>query len=84
MTSWPNKPEVEPIQRTAYKINEVAKSLGTSEGTVRKLMKTTSIPYFKIDGTLRFPVAELQRWVSEQAKAYDAARSEPAGDEQAA
>lgn len=58
---------VEPIQRTAYTIQETAESIGVSPRTLGDWMKQPGFPFFKINQTVRIPIDDLRRWLSDRA-----------------
>jgi excisionase family DNA binding protein len=44
----------------------VAGYLGTSPGVVYKWVSQNRIPYKKINGSLRFDILEIERWIKQQ------------------
>jgi excisionase family DNA binding protein len=47
-------------------VKEVAKFLGIAEKTVRKYIWERTIPYYKINGHIRFSKEDLDTWISER------------------
>ena len=51
--------------RLALRYPEAVKALGVGERTLRKWMREEGLPYFRVGGVVRFPVAELREWMAE-------------------
>ena len=47
-------------------IKELAQYLNTSVAFVRKLVLTQQVPYFKIGGSVKFDLIEINQWIDEQ------------------
>jgi excisionase family DNA binding protein len=52
--------------RLALRPKEAAEALGVSERTLRKWMRDEGLPYFRVDGAVLLPRAELERWMLER------------------
>ena len=52
--------------RLALRPREAAAALGVSQRTLRKWMRDEGLPYFRVDGAVRLPTAELERWMLER------------------
>jgi excisionase family DNA binding protein len=52
--------------RLALRPKEAAEALGIGERTLRKWMRDADLPYFRLDGAVRIPVADLRRWMDER------------------
>lgn len=53
--------------RLALRTRQAAQALSISERLLAKLVAEKRIPFARINSVLLFPVADLQRWLSEQA-----------------
>ena len=52
--------------RIALRPREAAAALGVSDRTLRKWVRDEGLPYFKLDGTICIPVADLERWMADR------------------
>ena len=52
--------------RLALRPGEAAEALGVSQRTLRKWMRDEGLPYFRVDGAVCLPTAELERWMVER------------------
>ena len=52
--------------RLALRPKEAAEALGVSPRTLRKWMRDDALPYFRVDGTVRICVVDLQRWMADR------------------
>ena len=52
--------------RLALRPKEAATALGVNERTLRKWRRDEGLPYFRLDGSVLIPLAELQRWMAER------------------
>lgn len=52
----------------ALRTPQAAKALGISPRLLAKLVAERRVPHVRINSVLVFPVPELQRWLSEQAR----------------
>ena len=68
--AWENRPKAA-VLPLAYRCREAAAALGLSERTVWALGKSGEIRTVRLPGggAVLYPVAELCRWLREQAKA---------------
>jgi excisionase family DNA binding protein len=51
-------------RRLALRPKEAAAALGVSDRTLRKWMRDADLPYFRLDGAVRIPVADLRHWMA--------------------
>jgi excisionase family DNA binding protein len=61
--------------RLALRPKEAAEALGISERTLRKWMRDEGLPYFRVDGAVCLPTAEVEQWMLERTA------SQPTSDE---
>lgn len=64
--------EPSPVPRLALRPKEAAAALGISERTLWARTAAGEIPHVRVGQCVTYPVAELQRWLSEQAKGEQA------------
>ncbi len=59
---------MEPIQQDVglVTIKEIARLLCIAEKTIYKMAAEQRIPAYKLGGSWRFSIAEVQRWLAEQ------------------
>jgi excisionase family DNA binding protein len=50
--------------REVLSIPEAAEYLGMAESTVQKWVKMRKIPFFRINGTIKFRKSRLDRWIN--------------------
>ncbi len=50
-------------------IKEVAKFLKVTERTLYRLVQEGKVPAFKVGGSWRFELADIEAWIAEQKKA---------------
>jgi excisionase family DNA binding protein len=62
---------VEPIRRLAYRPAEAALALGVGESKFAALLRE-GLPHVRTGGTILIPVAELEKWLAERARAQQA------------
>lgn len=62
------------VPQIALRTDEVARALGISVPSVRRLVRNTDIPAVRLPGSrvIIFPVREIQEWISRQAKGGEA------------
>jgi excisionase family DNA binding protein len=56
--------KVQPIESDIMNVSEAAKYLRVSESIIRRLVKQTRIPYFKIEGRYLFYRLKLVEWIN--------------------
>jgi len=61
-----NREALQLANRLALRPKEAAETLGISERTLRKWMRDERLPYFRVDGAVCLPTAELERWMLER------------------
>ena len=61
-----NREALQLSDRLALRPKEAAEALGVSERTLRKWMRDEGLPYFRVDGAVCLPTAELERWMLER------------------
>ncbi len=66
-TTSAQQPPLEPEQGT-LDVKEVAAYLRTSEWTIRDMVRTKSIPHFRLRSRIYFRKREIDHWVGEQQK----------------
>ena len=67
---------MEPVDlstRLALRPSEAAAALGVSERTLRKWRCDEGLPYFRLDGAVLIPRAELERWMAERVTSRETA-----------
>lgn len=59
---------MEPIQQDTglVTIKEISRLLNIAEKTIYKMAAEERIPAYKLGGSWRFSIAEVQRWLAEQ------------------
>ncbi len=66
--------EVTALQnRLALRVREAAEALGISEKTLRKWMRDEDLPFFRLEGSVRIPTGELERWMAERTQSQHTA-----------
>ena len=53
-------------RRLALRPREAAEALGVSERTLRAWMRDEGLPYLRVGGAVRIPVAELGKWMAQR------------------
>lgn len=51
-----------------YSLKEISKYLDLSESFVRNLVRTKSIPYFRLGNRLKFDINEINEWINDLSK----------------
>lgn len=47
-------------------VQELSNSLGLTEAWIRRMIFQKKIPYYKIQGLIRFKLDEIMTWIGEQ------------------
>ena len=61
-------PSVEHVARLAMRPKDAAKALGIGERLLWSMTNRGEIPHLKVGKAVLYPVAELERWLSERAQ----------------
>ena len=51
-----------------YSVKEISKYLGISESTTRTLVREHKIPFFKLNGSIKFDLDVVNEWINNKTK----------------
>ena len=57
------------VDRILYRPAEAAEAIGVSRSRIYELINSGTIPSIRVGNTVRVPVADLEKWVSDQVAA---------------
>ena len=57
------------VDRILYRPAEAAEAIGVSRSRIYELINSKTIPSIRVGNTVRVPVADLEKWVSDQVAA---------------
>ena len=58
------------VDRILYRPAEAAEAIGVSRSRIYELINSGTIPSIRLGNTVRVPVADLEKWVSDQVAAH--------------
>jgi len=59
------------IEKRFLNVPEVAKYLGLSISAIRKWVRLGMIPFNKVNGSIRFDIERINRWIDQKSHSSD-------------
>ena len=59
------------IEKRFLNVPEVAKYLGLSISAIRKWVRLGKIPFNKVNGSIRFDIERINRWIDQKSHSSD-------------
>lgn len=50
------------MERRFYAVDEIAVYLGVSGSAIRKWIRTGQIPFYRLNGAIRFDIQAIEKW----------------------